>query len=699
MAFGALEPCPECKDGQLRFRNSGYACGGHLSGWTTCQYTSKTPKRKPFVIPEELLKYSFLRNYDGSVVSERFFRSDLSEPSTSAASLNRSNSTSKPLGNLSVVIVGKLKKSLKELTAKVEELGGKVVSKVTENVVCVITNEEEIKKNSKKIKDAEKANVHVVSEDFLESVQNGGAALMITQHSLCSWGGDPTVKISRFEKKLHEEKMFTKSIPTKMKMTVKGAAAVEPDSGLEDVAHVYEENGNIYNAILGMVDIIKGTNSYYKLQLLAGDRSHQFWVFRSWGRVGTTIGGNKLEEFYGKLDAVTEFKRLYEEKTGNMWEERNNFVKHPNKFYPLDIDYGQDSDPQMKKLEPGVDSKLPKAVQELICLIFDIESMKRQMTEFELDLKKMPLGKLSKKQIEQAYAVLTELQELKNKNENQSKILDASNRFYTLIPHDFGLKKPPLLDNDRIIKSKLEMLDSLLELEVAYKLLKEASGDSSVDPVTQHYNKLKTDIDVLDESSDEYKTINSYIKNTHAKTHDQYTLKLEEVFKISRHGESKRFKPFKNLPNRYLLWHGSRLTNFAGILSQGLRIAPPEAPSTGYMFGKGIYFADMVSKSANYCYTSVQNPVGLLLLCEVALGNMYERTRADYITKLPPNMHSTKGCGATIPDPKQVIKNDDGLVIPAGKPVNSKISNGDLLYNEYPFSQTKFFILFSFRNV
>jgi len=43
-----------------------------------------------------------------------------------------------------------------------------------------------------------------------------------------------------------------------------------------------------------------------------------------------------------------------------------------------------------------------------------------------------------------------------------------------------------------------------------------------------------------------------------------------------------------------LLWHGSRITNFAGILSQGLRIAPPEAPVTGYMFGKGIYFADMV---------------------------------------------------------------------------------------------------------
>ena len=51
---------------------------------------------------------------------------------------------------------------------------------------------------------------------------------------------------------------------------------------------------------------------------------------------------------------------------------------------------------------------------------------------------------------------------------------------------------------------------------------------------------------------------------------------------------------YNTLHNRMLLWHGSRISNFAGILSQGLRIAPPEAPVTGYMFGKGVYFADMV---------------------------------------------------------------------------------------------------------
>lgn len=103
-----------------------------------------------------------------------------------------------------------------------------------------------------------------------------------------------------------------------------------------------------------------------------------------------------------------------------------------------------------------------------------------------------------------------------------------------------------------------------------------------------------------------------------------------------------------------LLWHGSRLTNMVGILSTGLRIAPPEAPVTGYMFGKGIYFADMVSKSANYCFTNRDNNVGILLLCEVALGNTNDLTASCYTAnKLPANKNSTKGIGKTQPDSNQ----------------------------------------------
>ena len=85
--------------------------------------------------------------------------------------------------------------------------------------------------------------------------------------------------------------------------------------------------------------------------------------------------------------------------------------------------------------------------------------------------------------------------------------------------------------------------------------------------------------------------VQKYLLQTHAPTHHQYKLELEHVWAVRREGEAELYAPFATDPNRMLLWHGSRTTNFAGILGQGLRIAPPEAPVTGYMFGKGVYCA------------------------------------------------------------------------------------------------------------
>merc|ERR1712141_209396 len=152
---------------------------------------------------------------------------------------------------------------------------------------------------------------------------------------------------------------------------------------------------------------------------------------------------------------------------------------------------------------------------------------------------------------------------------------------------------------------------------------------------------------------------------------------------LDRQGEESRYSPFRDLHNRKLLWHGSRTSNYAGIISQGLRIAPPEAPVTGYMFGKGIYFADMVSKSANYCRTSSSNPLGLMLLCEVALGNMYELLHAKAIEKLPKGKHSCKGVGRTGPDPNCDHLLPDGVIVPIGKGTDQHIGAASLLYNEY----------------
>ena len=55
-------------------------------------------------------------------------------------------------------------------------------------------------------------------------------------------------------------------------MTLKDGAFVDPESGVADKAHVLKNKaGELFSVVLGAVDIKRGTNSYYKLQLLKHD--------------------------------------------------------------------------------------------------------------------------------------------------------------------------------------------------------------------------------------------------------------------------------------------------------------------------------------------------------------------------------------------------------------------------------------------
>lgn len=328
----------------------------------------------------------------------------------------------------------------------------------------------------------------------------------------------------------------------------------------------------------------KEITSFFYYNFIQYDR---YWVFRSWGRISTTIGGTKLDSYRDLEDARQEFENLYEQHTGNYFGEKK-FTKHSGKYFKMDIDYEEEE--EVKKMSnKSVKSNLPIPVQDLIKLLFDVNMMKQMMLEFDLDMEKMPLGKLSTKQIRAAMGVLQEISDLVQNNGSSGQFVEASNRFYTMIPHDFGVKRPPILNNIEAVGEKNEMLESLLQMELAYGLLKE-EGDEEKNPLDGHYEQLKTDIVPLDKSSNEYELLCNYVKNTHAPTHTNYHLDIEEIFKVVRKGEDRRYKPFKKMPNRQLLWHGSRLTNFVGILSNGLKIAPPEAPVTGYMFGKGMFW-------------------------------------------------------------------------------------------------------------
>lgn len=408
----------------------------------------------------------------------------------------------------------------------------------------------------------------------------------------------------------------------------------------------------------------------------------RFWIFRSWGRIGTTIGDSKVEDFHTVVDAIDCFKSVYSEKTGNEFDSGRDFVKMSGLMYPIDVQYEDEKKSEIAG-DDVIDSKLEPSVQSLIKLIFDVDSMKKTMKEFNIDMEKMPLGKLSLKQLQAAYLVVTEIYELIQSNASNTRFIDASNRFYTLIPHSFGVQAPPLITTSEQVENLRQMLDSLSEIEIAYNLIKNENTVDNINPLDRHYEQLKTNLTPVDKNSEEFELLSKYVQNTHAATHRSYDLEIIDVFKVSRQGEARRFKPFKKLHNRKLLWHGSRLTNFVGILSHGLKIAPPEAPPTGYMFGKGIYFADMVSKSANYCCTSMQNSTGLMLLSEVALGDMMECTTAKYVEKLPKGTHSCYGKGRTMPDPKESFVRDDGVEIPLGKPIHNDGLKSSLLYNEF----------------
>ena len=103
------------------------------------------------------------------------------------------------------------------------------------------------------------------------------------------------------------------------------------------------------------------------------------------------------------------------------------------------------------------------------------------------------------------------------KEPNRGYFIDATNKFYTLIPHDFGVKSIPIIDSEDVVKEKGKMLDNLLEIEVAYSLLGgDTQNESQLDT---HYSKLKCDMVPLERGSKDYKMVEDFVKLTHCDTH------------------------------------------------------------------------------------------------------------------------------------------------------------------------------------
>ncbi|XP_069822687.1 protein mono-ADP-ribosyltransferase PARP3 [Dendropsophus ebraccatus] len=479
----------------------------------------------------------------------------------------------------------------------------------------------------------------------------------------------------------------------------KGKAKIDSacsQSGLSNI-EVYED----YDCMLNQTNIGNNNNKFYIIQLLHSTNSkNTYYCWNRWGRVGE-VGQSKLSPFTDVNSAKKDFEKKFKDKTKNNWSDRENFTPYSGKYTMIEVEHDDDDEEEetgeaVVKVDTvdGVSKKvrpcsLDKPTQDLVSLIFSSDMFKDAMQTMNLDIKKMPLGKLSKAQIAKGFDALEDLQAALDRKANRKVLTDLSSKFYTIIPHNFGRQIPPVIDSLEVLQAKKDMLLVLADIELAQTLQADkVKQEQKVEltevphPLDVDYQLLKCQLNLLDPKSKEYKVIDTYLKHTGP---SYVPLKILNVWRVDREGEEERLSTHKDIDNRRLLWHGTNVAVVAAILKSGLRIMP----HSGGRVGRGIYFASENSKSAGYVGTT-SSRLGIMFLNEVALGKEHHITQDDCSLKsAPTGFDSVVARGMTEPDPSkdhELILDGRKIIVPQGKPINMSEYQGSY------FSQSEYLV-------
>ncbi|KAI1754104.1 poly polymerase catalytic domain-containing protein [Xylaria castorea] len=644
-----------------------------------------------------------------------------------------------PFAGFSIAISGSIPNRTQASieTEFIAPLGGVLAKSVSASTTHLVTTETDYQKPSAKVKSAQANDIPIVPFQWLEdcfsqntrldeatyglasqsqaqvsgSAQSNGSRKRAASQVAQNGNGDSQPPQPKKKGKAENDESKEREPKIAEGQIAKSSDVRIPiDEGAQRELINYEvyidDSGIIYDASLNQTNAGRNNNKFYRVQLLrsvVGD--YRTWT--RWGRVGEygqskTVGSGSLD------DALKQFNDKFKSKSGLSWDNRGEQPK-PNKYAFIEKSYEPDSEDEEEvdeikaevKEEDEPESKLSKPVQALMQLIFNQEYFTNAMTDLNYDSAKLPLGKLSKATISRGFQALKDLSSLLDDpslaaSQYGTSFPEAaeqlSNAFFTIIPHAFGRNRPPVIQNQPALKKEIELLESLGDMKDAALLMK-ADKKEEINQLDRQFRGLGlNEMTPLSSTGEEFLQLKNYLTDTRGATHNA-NYQVAEIFRIERDGEFGRFDASHNTPrDRRLLWHGSRCTNFGGILSQGLRIAPPEAPATGYGIN-GVYLADMSSKSANYCCSHISNGHALLLLCEAELGDpMQELTSASYNagdTAKEKGMLSTWGQGSTGPstwkDAECVHPSLKGIKMPdtTVKPGPTSVPNAYLQYNEY----------------
>ena len=380
-------------------------------------------------------------------------------------------------------------------------------------------------------------------------------------------------------------------------------------------------------AVLNRTSLEAGNNKFYVLEAHEADGGNAFRVFSHYGRVGTA-GVKDSRPCPSRDAALAEYARVLKEKTG------------PRKGYVL-VDVaratvGSGALPQTLPASASPVSTLPPAVARFVEDIYE-QSKSELARRIET-----PLGALSEAQIERGAEALRSLRYALARGRTDS-LTALTSQYYTLVPHRLGRWTSA---DDAAINTP-EKADSEEEL---LQLMRDVFRvqDSLESDTDRKYRALGAHLETVEPESREWRQAEKHVLRTQSHRHP-FRLKVGSVLRVCLPHERARWEQEgQRVGNVRTLFHGTRGANMVGILSRGLLIAPKSAPVNGYMFGKGVYFADQSSKSAQYSLRDCSTRrTGYLFLVDVALGHVYKERGPAYREEAPDGHDSVQGCKGT----------------------------------------------------
>ncbi|KAL7595726.1 hypothetical protein Lser_V15G28797 [Lactuca serriola] len=682
MFYGVLKECPIC-GGTLHHDGHNYICEGSYSEWSTCTYSTNDPPRI-----EEPIKYpDFVQD---SPISDL-----LMEHRDPKGKLKRDiQSKDKPFAGMIISLSGRLSRTHQYWKTKIEKHGGKVANHVIGVTCVVVSSSERDRGGSSKVAEALERGIAVVREAWLNDSIEKDEPQPLDAYDVVS---DLAVDGKEIQWDMQDRSQEAlESLNAEIKMY--GKRGVHKDSRLDkDGGVIFEKDGIIYNCALSVSDRGRRINEICVMQLIMVPENRIHLYYRR-GKVGADPRADeRVEEKKNVDEAIKEFAEIFEELTGNEfepWEREKKIQKKPRKFYPIDIDDGYDvryGGLGLRQLgAAAAHCKLDPFVANFMKVLCGQEIYRYALMEMGIDAPDLPVAMLTDFHIKKCEETLLEFVEklfktIEGEEDKPSAVWsDFSQRWFTLL---HSTRPFIFRDHQDLADHGASVLETVRDINVASRIIEDMSGSTIDDPLFDRYKKLGCSISPLEKESDDYNMILKYVEKTYEPVkvgEISYGISVENVFQVEV-GAGPSYDDIKKLPNKVLLWCGTRSSNLLRHLHKGFLPAVCTLPVSGYMFGRAIVCSDAAAEAARYGYTAVDRPEGFLVLAVASLGK-----EITEITSVPEDTESlekkkagVKGLGRKKTNEKEHFVWKDDIMVPCGSLVESEYKDSPLEYNEY----------------